>query len=138
MATDFVDQAIEGLRKTPAKPLVNWAEEHPRLAAWVVLSIGMITLLVIEAWNVGLQPTQWLAVIIATILVAGACIWIVSWEDFEAEEAARQPEAPVKVTAAASKGSSEAKAAPAKGSPRKSSAGKSKTATKPGGRAKKK
>ena len=54
---------------------------HPRIAAWIVLSVGMVGLLVWEARNVGLLPTQWLALIVTTILVAGACIWIISWED---------------------------------------------------------
>jgi hypothetical protein len=30
---------------------------------------------------VGLQPSQWLALVVATVLVAGLCIWIISWED---------------------------------------------------------
>lgn len=54
---------------------------HPRLAAWIVLSIGMIVLLLIEVRNVGLLPTQIAALMVACVLVAGACIWIVSWED---------------------------------------------------------
>jgi hypothetical protein len=40
-------------------------------------------LLVYEAREVGLLPGQWIALIVATIIVAGACIWIVSWEDSE-------------------------------------------------------
>jgi hypothetical protein len=62
-------------------PPVQWASHHPRLAAWIVLSVGMVALLVIEARDVGLLPTQWLALIVAAVLVAGACVWIISWED---------------------------------------------------------
>lgn len=62
-------------------PLVKWAADHPRLSAWVVLSVGMVTLLIIEGRDVGLLATQWLALIIATVLVAGLCVWIISWED---------------------------------------------------------
>lgn len=54
---------------------------HPRLAAWIILSVGMVVLLVIEAKDVGLLATQWAALVIATVLVAGACVWIISWED---------------------------------------------------------
>lgn len=68
-------------------PLIQWATRHPRLAAWIVLSAGMVIMLVIEAQDVGLQPSQWLALVVATVLVAGLCIWIISWED-EAENAA--------------------------------------------------
>jgi hypothetical protein len=58
---------------------------YPRLAAWAVLALGMIGLLVIEAREVGLLPGQWIALITACVLVAGACIWIVSWEDDDAD-----------------------------------------------------
>ena len=61
--------------------VVKWVMHHPRVSAWVVLAAGMVALLVYEARNVGLLPSQWVALIVATILVAGACIWIISWED---------------------------------------------------------
>lgn len=67
-------------------PPVKWASVHPRLAAWIVLSIGMVVLMVFAARDVGLLVTQWIALIVACILVAGACIWIVSWEDSDDEE----------------------------------------------------
>ncbi len=60
---------------------VKWVMQHPRFSAWVVLASGMVALLVVEARNVGLLPSQWVALIVATVLVAGACIWIISWED---------------------------------------------------------
>ncbi len=62
-------------------PPVQWAIRHPRLAAWIVLSLGMVILLAVEARDVGLLATQWLALLVATVLVAGACVWIISWED---------------------------------------------------------
>ncbi|MCY4071785.1 MAG: hypothetical protein OXG60_10835 [Chloroflexi bacterium] len=62
-------------------PGVKWVMRHPRLSAWVVLAVGMVALLVYEARNVGLETSQWIALIVATVLVAGACIWIISWED---------------------------------------------------------
>ncbi len=62
-------------------PAVKWVLRHPRISAWVVLAGGMVALLTHEARNVGLLPSQWVALIVATVLVAGACIWIISWED---------------------------------------------------------
>ena len=76
---------------------VRWASVHPRLAAWIVLALGMVILLVIEARDVGLLIGQWIALIVATVLVAGACIWIVSWEDKDEPEdtdEVKEPEAP--------------------------------------------
>ncbi len=75
-------------------PPVRWASVHPRLAAWIVLALGMVILLVIEARDVGLLPGQWIALIVATVLVAGACIWIVSWEDKDEAEDLDEPKTP--------------------------------------------
>lgn len=74
---------MQQLEKLPG---VNWAKRHPRLAGWLVLSLGMVILLVFEARDVGLLLGNWIALIVATILVAGLCIWIVSWEDNNADE----------------------------------------------------
>jgi hypothetical protein len=74
---------------------VRWASVHPRLAAWIVLAAGMVFLLVIEARNVGLLVGQWIALIAAVVLVAGACIWIISWEDDDEVEAEPAPAVPV-------------------------------------------
>ena len=76
-------------------PAAKWVIGHPRFSAWVVLAAGMVALLVHEARNVGLLPSQWLALIVATILVAGACIWIISWEDKDDPEEAAQADAAV-------------------------------------------
>jgi hypothetical protein len=62
-------------------PLIRWMGRHPRLVAWIALSVGMVVLLLIEARDIGLLPGQWLALMVATVLVAGACVWIISWED---------------------------------------------------------
>ncbi len=58
-------------------------DEHPNLSAWIVLSIGMLIIVVWSARHVGFLPGQWVALGIATILLAGLCVWIISWEDRE-------------------------------------------------------
>jgi hypothetical protein len=79
------------LKQIEKIPPVQWASRHPRLAAWIVLAAGMVILLAIEARDVGLLPTQWLALMGAAVLVAGACVWIISWEDEdESEEGAQE------------------------------------------------
>ena len=66
----------------------NLIKAHPNLTAWIVLALGMVAILVWEARDVGLETSQWFWLIIVTILVAGACIWIISWgDDEEADEA---------------------------------------------------
>jgi hypothetical protein len=59
----------------------NFILGHPNLTAWVVLALGMNLILIFEARDVGLQPSQWFWLLLITTLVAGACIWIVSWGD---------------------------------------------------------
>jgi hypothetical protein len=94
---EFFTRTLDNLRSGPLGPVVRWIEAHPRLSAWFVLALGMVILLVIEARDVGLLPGQWVALIVATILVAGACIWIISWEDddeLELEEGSEDQPAP--------------------------------------------
>jgi hypothetical protein len=64
----------------------RWVGAHPNLTAWFVLALGMVAILVVEARDVGLETRQWFWLIVITVLVAGACIWIISWGDDETEE----------------------------------------------------
>jgi hypothetical protein len=82
---DFFNRTVDNIREGPLGPVVGLVEAHPRLSAWFVLALGMVILLVIEARDVGLRPYQWAALTVATILVAGVCIWIISWADEEDE-----------------------------------------------------
>ena len=61
----------------------EWASRHPRLTAWAVLALGMVIILIIAARDVGLLPSQWAALIVATILLAGLCVWIIGWDGDE-------------------------------------------------------
>lgn len=59
----------------------QFVSKHPRLTAWLVLAIGMVVILIWSARDVGLLPGQWVALIVATIGLAGLCVWIIGWED---------------------------------------------------------
>ncbi len=63
----------------------NTVMKHPNLSAWFVLALGMVLILVYEARDVGLQTSQWFWLVVVTILVAGGCIWIISWGDDDEE-----------------------------------------------------
>lgn len=86
-------------------PISNWIKAHPRLTAWLVLALGMNAMLIYEARSVGLLAGQWLALIVATTLVAGLCVWIIGWEDDDEDEVAATvagtPPAPTKLGQAA-------------------------------------
>ncbi len=70
----------------------QWILRHPNLTAWIALAVGMNAILLFEARDVGLLPLQWFWLLLITTLVAGACIWIVSWgeDDDETVEAAAE------------------------------------------------
>jgi hypothetical protein len=53
---------------------------HPRLVSWIVLALGMVIMLLWAARDVGLLPAQMVALVVATILLAGLCVWIIGWE----------------------------------------------------------
>ena len=59
----------------------SWIDQHPRLATWLILALGMVIIVVLSARDVGLLPGQMLALIVATIGLAGLCVWIIGWED---------------------------------------------------------
>lgn len=63
----------------------TWVSNHPNLTAWFTLALGMVAILLFTARDVGLLPLQWFWLIVITVLVAGACIWIISWGDDELE-----------------------------------------------------
>ena len=66
--------------------LKNLASVHPRITAWIALAVGMVVILLWSAKDVGLLPTQLLALVVATILLAGLCVWIIGWEDKEEDQ----------------------------------------------------
>ncbi|MBI4789555.1 MAG: hypothetical protein HY782_21200 [Chloroflexi bacterium] len=63
--------------------LKKLASDHPRITAWAALAVGMVVILLWSAKDVGLLPTQMAALVVATILLAGLCVWIIGWEDKE-------------------------------------------------------
>lgn len=69
----------------------QFASTHPQITSWIVLAIGMVIILVWSAWDVGFTTGQWAALIVTTILLAGACVWIIGWDDDEDEEQSEQP-----------------------------------------------
>ncbi len=66
--------------------LKAWVGRHPQLTAWAVLAVGMVAILIWAAKDVGLEAGQWAALIVATILLAGLCIWIIGWDSEEEKE----------------------------------------------------
>jgi hypothetical protein len=54
--------------------------EHPILSNWLVLAVGMVIILYFSARHVGFLPQQWTALVGATVVLAGLCAWIISWE----------------------------------------------------------
>lgn len=61
--------------------VLEWITRHPRLSGWILLSLGTVIMLLIFASDVGLLPLQWAALIVATVLVSGLCIWIIGTDD---------------------------------------------------------
>jgi hypothetical protein len=71
----------------------RFAGNHPQITSWIVLASGMVVILVWSALDVGFTTGQWVALVITTVLLAGACVWIIGWEDDEDEMLPEQSEA---------------------------------------------
>jgi hypothetical protein len=50
----------------------------------------MVIILVWSARDVGFTGSQWTALVITTILLAGACVWIIGWEDEDEDDIEEQ------------------------------------------------
>ena len=57
-----------------------FVSQHPRLASFIVLSVGMVALLLWAARDAPLSGGQLGGLVLACIALAGACTWIISWE----------------------------------------------------------
>jgi hypothetical protein len=64
----------------------NFVQKHPQITSWIALAIGMVIILVWSARDVGFTARQWAALIVTTILLAGACVWIIGWGGDEETE----------------------------------------------------
>jgi len=71
----------------------TFASNHPQILSWIILAVGMVVILIWSAWDVGFEQSQWAALIVTTILLAGACVWIIGWEDDDDELFAADPAA---------------------------------------------
>lgn len=60
--------------------LRTFLRNHPRLASWIALSIGMIALFMWGAKGKGLTGGQLLGLCAMCVVVAGLCAWIIGWE----------------------------------------------------------
>ena len=78
----------------------KFTSDHPQITSWIVLAIGMVIILIWSARDVGFTGSQWTALIITTILLAGACVWIIGWEDDEDAELPEQSPAEITETQA--------------------------------------
>jgi len=58
----------------------DFVQKHPLLSGWIGLAIGMVAILLFAAKDVGLLPTQMAALVATTVILAGLCVWIISWE----------------------------------------------------------
>ncbi len=76
--------------KSLVAPVVAWGKAHPYLSCWIVLAIGMVIMLLASSTHAGLLPTQLAFLAVMTVLLAGACVWIISW-DADEDEPAEEP-----------------------------------------------
>jgi len=70
----------ERTEKSSMTGIRGFFKGHPRLLSWLVLAVGMVAMVIYAAKDVGFLPQQWAALIAVTVLLAGACAWIIGWE----------------------------------------------------------
>jgi hypothetical protein len=60
--------------------LLQRLREHPNLVTGLVLALAMVVMVLYASKDVGFLPLQTLALVIATVILAGLCVWIINWE----------------------------------------------------------
>jgi len=65
--------------------------KHPRIGMWIVLAVGMVIILLWASKDVELLVRQRLALVVATIGLAGLCVWIIGWEEGEGNSEEQKP-----------------------------------------------
>jgi hypothetical protein len=63
----------------------RWWNTHPYVVSWLLLAVGMVAILLVASRDVPLLPLQRLWLVVATVLLAALCVWILSWEDEPAD-----------------------------------------------------
>ncbi|MSQ14635.1 MAG: hypothetical protein EXR50_02060 [Dehalococcoidia bacterium] len=58
----------------------RFARIHPNIVAWAAMAFGMVIILLVMSRGVYLLPGQMAVLIVSTMLLAGASVWIISWE----------------------------------------------------------
>jgi hypothetical protein len=61
----------------------EFINRHPYLTSWATLAAGMVAILLWTSRDVELLLRQRAWLVVATIFLAGACVWIISWEEGE-------------------------------------------------------
>ena len=55
-------------------------DTYPRLMAWMLLAIAMLAVFFVASHSLPLELSQRAAMAVATVVLAGLCVWIVFWE----------------------------------------------------------
>ena len=55
-------------------------DDHPRMMSWLVLAVAMLIIFFVATRGVDLKPAQRAAMAVATVVLAGLCVWIVFWD----------------------------------------------------------
>lgn len=64
----------------------QWWNSHTLLGSWLLLAVGMVAILLVASRDVALLTSQRVWLVIATVLLAALCAWIISWEDTPNED----------------------------------------------------
>ncbi len=63
-----------------ARVLDLW-QRHPRLLTWLGLAVGMVLILLLTSQDAGLSGRQLGFLAMICVLLAAACVWVISWEE---------------------------------------------------------
>lgn len=59
---------------------IDYLRARPVFGMFAFMAPAMVAILLVSIQNVPLEPTQRLAMVVATVGLAAACAWTIAWE----------------------------------------------------------
>ncbi|SRR6266542_1166941 len=71
-------------RRLPlVSPVVAAYDRRPRLVAFVLMTVAMVAMMTVFSWQTGLAFRQWIALAVATVVLAWLCVLVTFLEEEE-------------------------------------------------------
>ena len=65
------------------RPIAAAYDRRPRLVAFLLMTVAMVLMMTVFSWQTGLEFRQWIALAVATVVLAWLCVLVAFLEEEE-------------------------------------------------------